>query len=161
MEISPTQSPRMQIATHTLAVMTFSSPGAAGSGGFAVTAGGLQQTPQNTFGTGFLTRIDTTQSGGARLIYSTYLGGNGANSNNNPNSFGFGDLISGVAVDTSSNAYVTGATTSTGTSFPTVNAFQSTANPTTGTAVRSSRALTRRKRMEPHWYIRRIWKAPA
>ena len=108
---------------------TFSSPGAAGSGGFAVTTGGLQQTPQNTFGTGFLTRIDTTQSGGASLIYSTYLGGNGANSNNNPNSFGFGDSITGVAVDTSSNAYVTGATTSTGTSFPTMNAFQSTANP--------------------------------
>jgi hypothetical protein len=108
---------------------TFSNPGAAGSGGFAVTTGGLQQTPQNTFGTGFLTRIDTTQSGGASLIYSTYLGGNGANSNNNPNSLGFGDSITGVAVDASNNAYVTGATTSTGTSFPTMNAFQSTANP--------------------------------
>jgi hypothetical protein len=108
---------------------TFSNPGAAGSGGFAVTTGGLQQTPQNTFGTGFLTRIDTTQSGGASLVYSTYVGGNGANSNNNPNSFGFGDTITGVAVDTSNNAYVTGATTSTGTSFPAMNAFQSTANP--------------------------------
>ncbi len=62
---------------------TFSSPGAAGSGGFAVTGGGLQQTPSNNVGTGFLTRIDTTKSGSASLIYSTYLGGNGANSNVN------------------------------------------------------------------------------
>jgi hypothetical protein len=108
---------------------TFSTPGTAGSGGFAVTTGGLQQTPSNNVGTGFLTRIDTTKSGTASLIYSTYLGGNGANSNNNMNSFGFGDSITGVAVDTSNNAFVTGATTSTGTSFPTMNAFQSTANP--------------------------------
>ncbi len=56
---------------------TFSNPGAPGSGGFAVTAGAFQATPQNTFGTAFLTRIDTTQSGNAGLIYSTYLGGNG------------------------------------------------------------------------------------
>src|SRR6201984_56045 len=33
---------------------TSSSPGAAGSGGFAVTTGGLQQTPSNNVGTGFL-----------------------------------------------------------------------------------------------------------
>jgi len=104
---------------------TFSNPGAAGSGGFAVTAGGLQQTPSNAFGTGFLTRIDTTKSGNAGLIYSTYLGGDGAN-----NAFvGFGDSVIGVAVDTSNNVYVTGVTTSSGTTFPTMNAFQSTANP--------------------------------
>jgi hypothetical protein len=108
---------------------TFSNAGAAGSGGFAVTAGGLQQTPSNNVGTGFLTRIDTTKSGSASLIYSTYLGGDGANSNNNPNSLGFGDSIVGVVVDASNNAYVTGATASTVSSFPTMNAFQSTANP--------------------------------
>jgi hypothetical protein len=110
---------------------TFSSPGAAGSGGFAVTGGGLQQTPSNNVGTGFLTRIDTTKSGSASLIYSTYLGGNGANSNvNPPNNLGFGEAITGVAIDTSSNAYVSGVTSSTGTSFPTsANAFQGSANP--------------------------------
>jgi hypothetical protein len=108
---------------------TFSSPGAAGSGGFAVTTGGFQQTPSNNVGTGFLTRIDTTKSGSASLIYSTYLGGDGANSNNNLNSLGSGDVIAGVAVDTSNNAYVTGATSSSGTTFPTMNAFQGTANP--------------------------------
>src|SRR6202030_2931117 len=73
-------------------------------------------------------RIDTTKSGSASLIYSTYLGGNGANSNNTPASLGFGDAITGVAVDTSNNAYVTGATTSTLATFPTMNAFQGTAN---------------------------------
>jgi hypothetical protein len=103
---------------------TFSSPGAAGSGGFAVTIGGLQQTPQNTFGTGFLTRIDTTKSGGASLAYSTYLGGDGANQ---ANFLGFGDAVFGVAVDTSNNAYLSGVTASTGTSFPTMNAFQGSA----------------------------------
>ena len=107
---------------------TFSNPGTAGSGGFAVTAGALQAMPQNSVGTGFLIRIDTTKSGSASLIYSTYLGGNGANSNNNPASLGFGDAITGVAVDTSNNAYVTGATTSTLATFPTMNAFQGTAN---------------------------------
>ncbi len=103
---------------------TFSNPGAAGSGGFAVTTGGLQQTPSNTFGTGFLTRIDTTKSGGASLIYSTYLGGDGANQ---ANFLDFGDAVFGVAVDTSNNAYLSGVTASTGTSFPTMNAFQGSA----------------------------------
>jgi hypothetical protein len=104
--------------------LTFSNPGAAGSGGFAVTTGGLQQMPSNTFGTGFLTRIDTTKSGSASLVYSTYLGGDGANQ---ANFLGFGDAVSGVAVDTSNNAYLAGVTAST-TSFPTMNAFQGTAN---------------------------------
>ena len=105
--------------------LTFSNPGAAGSGGFAVTSGGLQQTPSNTFGTGFLTRIDTTKSGSASLVYSTYLGGDGANQ---ANFLDFGDAVSGVAVDTSNNAYLAGVTASTGPSFPTMNAFQGTAN---------------------------------
>ena len=60
---------------------TFSSPGALGSGGFTVTSGAFQPAPDplNTVGTGFLVRIDTTQSGNASLIYATYLGGNAAN----------------------------------------------------------------------------------
>ena len=72
-------------------------------------------------GNAFLTRIDTTKSGDAGLIYSTYLGGDGANS---ANFLGFGDMIFGVAVDSANNAYVSGETSST--NFPTVNAFQPT-----------------------------------
>ena len=101
--------------------MTFSSPGALGTGGFTVTAGAFQSTLSSSVGNGFLTRVDTTKSGNAGLIYSTYLGGNGANS---ANFLGSGDLIFGIAVDSANNAYVTGETSST--NFPTVNAFQST-----------------------------------
>jgi len=54
----------------------------------------------------FVTKLD---AGGA-LAYSTYLGGSG------------GDGGSGIAVDGSGNAYVTGTTAST--DFPTKNAFQ-------------------------------------
>lgn len=49
---------------------------------------------------------------GTSLIYSTYLGGSSSN------------LATGVALDSSNNAYVTGQTTST--NFPTLNAIQPT-----------------------------------
>ena len=52
---------------------------------------------------------------GASLIYSTYLGGNGAE-----NDYGRG----GIAVDGSGNAYVTGTTSSS--NFPTMNPYQAT-----------------------------------
>jgi len=55
----------------------------------------------------FVTKINAT---GSALIYSTYLGGKG------------GDRGSGIAVDASGNAYVTGLTEST--DFPTANALQ-------------------------------------
>jgi hypothetical protein len=55
----------------------------------------------------FVTKLNASGSG---LVYSTYLGGSGD------------DDGSGIAVDTSGNAYVTGFTTST--NFPTLNAFQ-------------------------------------
>jgi Beta-propeller repeat len=57
----------------------------------------------------FVTKLNPTGSG---LIYSTYLGGSGA------------DVGRGIAVDGAGNAYVTGSTTST--NFPvTANAFKS------------------------------------
>jgi hypothetical protein len=60
----------------------------------------------------FVTKIDTTKSGSASLVYSTYLGGTG------------GDSGSKIAVDAAGNASVIGGTTSS--DFPTVNAVQPT-----------------------------------
>ncbi|MGD2090351.1 MAG: SBBP repeat-containing protein [Candidatus Aminicenantes bacterium] len=58
----------------------------------------------------FVTKIDTTQSGDASLVYSTYLGGSG------------GDGGAGIAVDSSGYTYVIGNTTST--DFPTLDQYQ-------------------------------------
>ncbi|MDD8025525.1 MAG: SBBP repeat-containing protein [Acidobacteriota bacterium] len=67
------------------------------------------QTDQGTLDA-FVTKIDTTKSGNASLIYSTYLGGSSQ------------DQGQGIAVDVSGNAYVTGGTGST--DFPTLNQYQ-------------------------------------
>ncbi len=56
--------------------------------------------------------VSKLNSNGAALLYSTYLGGNGA------------DVASGVAIDSSGLIYVTGTTTST--NFPTVAATNQT-----------------------------------
>lgn len=64
---------------------------------------------------GFLTKIS---SDGASLLYSTYLGGNGS------------DIPVKVAIDSLSDAYVAGTTSST--NFPVANAYQSTAQPNQG-----------------------------
>jgi hypothetical protein len=58
----------------------------------------------------FIAKIDTTASGTASLVYSTYLGGSDAEGG------------AGVAVDSSGNAYVTGYTQSS--NFPTANPLQ-------------------------------------
>ena len=74
---------------------------------FPTTAGRFQ----TTFGGGsedvFVTKLNPT---GSSLVYSTYLGGSG-------DDFGLG-----IALDSSTNAYVTGLTAST--NFPTSGAFQ-------------------------------------
>jgi fibronectin type 3 domain-containing protein len=59
---------------------------------------------------GFLTRLDTTQTGSASLLFSTYLGGNGD------------DLARGVAAEVDGLAYVTGSTFST--NFPALSQYQ-------------------------------------
>jgi len=69
---------------------------------------GFQTTLQSPDGNAYLVRIDTTQSGNASLVYSTYLGGSG----DFALSTGTGEEAFGVAVDSSSNAYLTGTTTS-------------------------------------------------
>ncbi len=63
----------------------------------------------------FVTKLN---GAGTALVYSTYLGGSGD------------EQGQGIAVDTASNAYVTGVTFST--DFPTVNALQSTCGSCSG-----------------------------
>ncbi|HEX4770429.1 MAG TPA: SBBP repeat-containing protein [Bryobacteraceae bacterium] len=60
----------------------------------------------------FVAEFDLTKSGAAGLLFSTYIGGNGY------------DEADGIAVDSNSNVYVTGKTSST--AFPVVNPLQAT-----------------------------------
>ena len=61
----------------------------------------------------FVSKIDTTQSGSASIVFSTYLGGSGS------------DVAFGITVDGAGNAYLAGGTTSV--DFPTTtNALQPT-----------------------------------
>jgi hypothetical protein len=66
---------------------------------FPFTPGAFQTLPLGGYDA-FVTKLDTTKSGLASLIYSTYLGGGG------------NDYAQSVAVDTAGNAYVTGYTSS-------------------------------------------------
>jgi hypothetical protein len=63
---------------------------------------------------GFVAKIDTEADGNASLTYSTYFGGN------------INDRVESVAVDAFQRAYITGASNSSPTSFPLINAFDST-----------------------------------
>ncbi len=83
------------------------------AGVFDATYGGGVCSPARPCKDAFVAKIDTTQSGTASLIYSTYLGGSGDSSD---------DSGYGIAVDGTGNAYVTGETWST--DFPTQNAYQ-------------------------------------
>jgi PKD repeat protein len=89
--------------------------GRAYSADFPVTANAFQTINKDTIsGNAFISKINTNSSGTASLVYSTYFGGSR------------GDAGVGIAIDSSSNAYITGYTRST--NFPvTVGAFQ-TAN---------------------------------
>ena len=64
---------------------------------------------------GFLTKISAD---GSSLLYSTYLGGNGS------------DIPSGVGIDSSSEVFVAGNTSSS--NFPVVNAYQASISPNQG-----------------------------
>ena len=75
---------------------------------------------------GFAVVFDPSQSGAASLVYATFLGGNGAGNNGGycGSGGGQGDGVYGIAVDSRSNAYLTGVACST--DFPTtVGALQS------------------------------------
>jgi hypothetical protein len=88
---------------------------------FPTTNNAVQSSLASVNGNAFLTVLDTTNGGPLSLIYSTYLGGA---------SDGFGDYGLGITVDSSGNAYLTGQTTSGGSSpFPTTSgAYQTSLN---------------------------------
>jgi hypothetical protein len=65
-------------------------------------------------GVGYDAFVAKLAADGQSLVYSTYLGGNGD------------DYASGIAIDSSNNVYLTGATAST--DFPTQDAYQSSNN---------------------------------
>jgi Beta-propeller repeat len=72
--------------------------------------GGFQTTLPSSAGSAFLSKINTTVAGTPGLVYSTYLGGDGANAATA--ALGFGDEGFGIAIDTAGKAYITGTTTS-------------------------------------------------
>ena len=97
---------------------------------FPTTAGSIKPTctlnPNTSFNCsnaqGFVAAIDTTKSGAASLVYSTYLGGNDAQGSNIPE-----QEVEGVAADDANNLYVTGYTNAN--DFPTTaGVYQTTCN---------------------------------
>src|SRR5262249_30142726 len=103
--------------------------GYASSSGFPTTNSNAYQTTLHSVnGNAFVSRIDTTQSGAASLVYSTFLGGASSSSFANLNTGGFGgDAAYDIAIDSNHNAYIVGETSST--DFPvTSGAFQSQGN---------------------------------
>ena len=75
----------------------------------------LPYSADTTNGTGFVTKLDPTQSGAGALLFSTYIGGTTGM-----------DLPNGIAVDGSENIYIAGQTFST--DYPVMNAYQTTFN---------------------------------
>jgi uncharacterized repeat protein (TIGR01451 family) len=87
------------------------------SGDFPTSSSAFQQSAAQAGIHGFVTKLDAT---GANLLYSTYLAGTNAASNPV-------DKITGLAIDTKGDAFVTGTTTSTNSAsgFPsTTTAYQ-------------------------------------
>jgi hypothetical protein len=104
--------------------------GIAFSSDFPVTQGAFQTTNRFSYKgwTGPNAFVAKLNPSGTALVYSTYLGGSGGFIEENP---GFplvgGDQATGLAIDNSGNAYITGSTASA--DFPvTAGAYQSTNN---------------------------------
>jgi Bacterial Ig-like domain (group 2)/IPT/TIG domain/Beta-propeller repeat/Galactose oxidase, central domain len=92
---------------------------------------GFQTSIGTTNANAFVARIDTTQTGTASLVYSTYLGGGG--NSTNP----LGDVAYAIAADASGLAYVTGQTTSDTSAAPfptTTSAYQASLGSPAGNA---------------------------
>ena len=81
--------------------------------GFPTTPGSLDSAG-DVSGDAFVAKLDTTASGSASLLYSTFVGGG----------LFMEDQAFGIAVDASHNAYITGFTGAN--NFPLANAYQTT-----------------------------------
>lgn len=82
-------------------------------GGYPVTKGAVQTKYGGAFSNGFVTKLNPS---GSALDYSTYLGGNGPSSCYTSAVGAQADQVTGIAIDKSGDAYVTGCTSST--NFP-------------------------------------------
>jgi hypothetical protein len=85
--------------------------GSTNSSNFPTSSGAFQAAFGGGGNDAFIAKVDTTQSGTASLLFSTYLGGSSV------------DEANAIAVDAAGFAFVTGMTHSA--NFPTANAFQS------------------------------------
>jgi hypothetical protein len=106
---------------------TFSDPGTLDIN-FPVSTGALQKTDPSgaNLGSAFLTVINTKASGAASLGYSSYLGGDGANSGTV--NVGFADMGFGIALDSNNHAYIGGTTASTNFPVSSTNIQSASAN---------------------------------
>jgi hypothetical protein len=105
---------------------TVFTTGIAYSSDFPATPGSFQSTNQatpNTTPNGFVAKFDPGKSGAASLIYSTYLGGSGCSTTPPCTPGHDGDQGTGIAVDSSGNAYVGGLTYSLDFPNPNCGAF--------------------------------------
>lgn len=93
---------------------------------FPTTPGAYQSALDSQNGNAFLTVVNTNATGSGSLLYSTYLGGDGAGL--------FGDYAMAVAVNSSGDAFLTGQTSSDSSGpFPTtLSAYQTSLHGTDG-----------------------------
>jgi hypothetical protein len=117
--------------------------GSATSTNFPVTPGAFQSTNNGNLSgaqvsNAFVTKLNPT---GTALIYSTYLGGSGGTVNLTPIlPIAAGDQASGVAVDSSGDAYITGSTASSNVPI-TPGAYQTTNNDQTAESLGGNNAF--------------------
>ena len=90
--------------------VTYSTAGTADVD-FPVSLGAFQSTLPSSVGSAFVTRIDTTKTGDASLIYSSYLGGDGALTAG-ATTLQFGDGGFGIVVGAANKVYIAGTTCS-------------------------------------------------
>ena len=88
---------------------------------FPTTSSAFQSALNSPYGNGFISRIDTTATGAASLIYSTFLGGT-------TSGYWYWDQGTSIAVDAKQNVYVVGMACSTNFPITSATAYQTRGN---------------------------------